>query len=529
MADYSRIESLTAETHKAVAAGILSYAERVGWKLCQVFSAEFPGATHITDYTPEMARVQFDALSAILEIHIMRGDGFDIGLRASQFLRDYRRQKYLMKDWTDEDWAPIDSIVKRCVKATNDFFEQDVHRRESPKVKRDAQCKCLLCGKQPAIKTGSHMIPHFLVARTFSYDGSTDREKVVVEAASLSKGKTERYFGHEVYDDTVSELLGRSFTDEEIEAEIEKPNALTRDYFFCKDCEDRFGTIESYYSEILDGRLKGYHSHIPYLFWLSVAWRMSIGGMGFKMTPEHEEKLRKVLNNCLSLKREEIETKKSKMGYCAYSLYRADDTRDERLGVFAPHTPTKPYMALIGTLFINFYTSSNAAVSFCRNHGMPSEELNFGTAPEKIGSLNFIEFWQVKRQILDMVWEDERNIWNLGQERNQTLCRVEPDPDFVKEQNPSCFRPEDEGMPIWMNTDNTAVTMAPHAVHVIDNWVKKHPGASVEDISAGTGYSLEELATILGYWEDRLKSIERKKKENTRKAQAFGKFMSLFD
>ena len=77
------------------------------------------------------------------------------------------------------------------------------------------------------------------------------------------------------------------------------------DYVFCEDCEKRFSTIESYYAEILDGK-KSYPPEIPYLFWMSVMWRMSVGDMGCKMDRDHEEKLRKVLDKCLAIKREDI-------------------------------------------------------------------------------------------------------------------------------------------------------------------------------------------------------------------------------
>lgn len=156
----------------------------------------------------------------------------------------------------------------------------------------------------------SHMVPHFLIAETFSYDGSKDREKVVVDVDNLSEGNKEYFFGHEVYDDTVNELLGHSFSDEEIEEESKKVNALTRDYVFCKECEERFGVIETYYSQILEKKVKEYPPEIPYLFWMSVVWRMSVGQMGCKLERDHEEKLRKVLDKCLALKREDIVTKK---------------------------------------------------------------------------------------------------------------------------------------------------------------------------------------------------------------------------
>ena len=248
---------------------------------------------------------------------------------------------------------------------------------------------------------------------------------------------------------------------------------------------------------------------------------MSIGGMGFKMTPEHDEKLRKVLDQCLALSRDEIESRKSKLGHCAYSLYRAEDTRDEGLGILAPHTPTKPYMALIGNMLLNFYTSSTAAVSFSKQHEMPPEDLNFGTESEKIGSLNFIEFWQVKRQILDMVWEDERSIWNLGAKRNQTLSRFSPMPGG-----------SDVGggeMPSWMNTTNDHVIMAPLAIQKIEKWLEEHPDQqSAEEISQATGYSLEELAVILGYWEDKCEALKAKQKRTQELGPLFHRLLDIY-
>ena len=108
-------------------------------------------------------------------------------------------------------------------------------------------------------------MPHLLIGDVFSYDGSSAREKVVVESADLTVGLSDRYFGHEVYDDTVRNLLGRSFTDEEIDEEIAKKNSLTVDYAFCHDCEARFGVIESWNADILNGRLTDYPPQVPYL------------------------------------------------------------------------------------------------------------------------------------------------------------------------------------------------------------------------------------------------------------------------
>lgn len=108
----------------------------------------------------------------------------------------------------------------------------------------------------------------------FSYDGSRERDKVVVAVNSLGEGKLDRYFGHQVYDDTIKELLGHGLSDEELDEESKKTNALTIDHIFCSECEKRFSVLEDWYAEILKGN-KDYPPQIPYLFWMSVVWRMA--------------------------------------------------------------------------------------------------------------------------------------------------------------------------------------------------------------------------------------------------------------
>ena len=167
-----------------------------------------------------------------------------------------------------------------------------------------------------------------------------------------------------------------------------------------------------------------------------MVWRMSVGQMGCKLAPNHEEKLRRALDKCLALKREDIVTKKSKLGYCAYSLYKATDTRDETLGILGPHVPTEPYQALMGPYLINFYMSQTAARTFCKRHRLPVGDLNEGKEKEKMGELSFIEYWMAKRQILDMIWNHDRSVWNLGRQEHQVLSKYEvnkeEDVDFLE-------------------------------------------------------------------------------------------------
>ena len=503
--DFSRILTQLDLTKQAIADNNHDNAEDFGKCLCDVYEEDFNLESE-KDFTPEVARIQFDVLKTILDIHIMRGDPLDISIRAGQLWKRYKETREHFPQWADKDWEPIDDIIYRSYLATNVFYYRETIGSIPPKQLRTPECRCLLCGKNKANKTGSHMVPHLLIGDVFSYDGSTDREKVVAEESSLAGGEKSRYFGHEVYDDTVQNLMGRSFTDEEIEKEIAKKNILTRDYYFCEECEKRFGVIESYYAEILSGLIKDYPPQIPYLFWLSVAWRMSIGGMGFKMDEAHDEKLRSILDKCLALKRDDILVQQSKLGYCAYLIGKAEDTRDETLGILAFHTPTKPYMALIGKRLFRLFTSKSTAISFCKRKGWAVEELNFGDAPEKVGALSFLDFWFAKRAILDANWEDERNIWNWGAERNKTVARYE-----------AGNGEEDQGFPNWLNTTNDRIMMEPRAIRKIREWIEAHSGDyTIEELCSGTGYTPEEIYNFLHYWEGKNKEIEEKQKRTQR-------------
>ena len=527
-----RLRDSIKRARQAIASGNLDLANAVGKEMCDIFEADY-NISDEAEYTPEMAALQYECLTTLLDLHILRGEPIDISIRYAQILKKYRMDREHFKSWPEADWNDSRMHIEHAVMAVERFFNDSYHKRYESEVATNHPFggKCALCREREADKTGSHMVPHMLIARTFSYDGSPHRDKVVVEVDHLSTGEKERYFGHHVYDDTVNELIGRSFSDEEMEAEANKRNALTRDHMFCSDCEKRFGTIESFYADILDGKAHNYPTQIPYLFWMSVAWRMSVGGMGMKMKPEHEEKLRRILNRCLSVERDGIITDRSKLGYCAYTLHRAVDTRDERLGILAIHSPTKPYFALIGNLLFNFFITASSAHSHYRRYSMPASYINDGERHENIGSLDFIEFWMVKRQILDDSWKEERSVWNMGSTRNVTLSKIEPDMTasvqsvFGDDMKDISY----EGIPTWFNSENPMVVTYPRAILKILKWSKENPDkTSIEELSDGTGYTKEELLVMLDYFHDKSEKQLKQMEAMEKRASAMDGLLDLF-
>jgi len=241
--------------------------------------------------------------------------------------------------------------------------------------------------------------------------------------------------------------------------------------------------------------------------------------MGMVLDVQHQEKLRRVLDKCLALRREDIDLRNSKLGHCAYSLYKADDTRDESLGIFGTHELTKPYQAIMGRYFINFYNSVSAAKSFMKAHGLPIEDLNDGTVKEKIGMLNFIEFWSAKRQILDMAWKNGRSIWNIGRNPQKTLFKMDSYTGAYTETN---------DIPLWMNSENPMVVCIPRTLWKIDNWAKEHKdNLSIEQMSKDLGYSPGEMKVMIDYWDKTMASRSNKIDEGEEIMKEFDELLEM--
>lgn len=132
---------------------------------------------------------------------------------------------------------------------------------------------CLICKREKATKTNSHLIPSFMIAKVCSYDGSGKRDKEVMFTMTSYEDKV--YVGA-VPDTKLNELFNQEkLTDERIEKEL-KDNTASKDYIFCPKCETNLSKyLEAPYAEYYT---KGntIQPDIAYFFWLSIVWRMSI-------------------------------------------------------------------------------------------------------------------------------------------------------------------------------------------------------------------------------------------------------------
>lgn len=158
---------------------------------------------------------------------------------------------------------------------------------------------CHLCRVNPADKTGSHIVPHFLLKRIENVDGKTGRDYEL--GFVIQEFDTTSHFGRSVPVSKLDEIFGE-LTDQEL---LKNTHPLVVDHFFCQKCENRFAKIESEYAKTLnihDTKVysTGISSELGLLFWMSVIWRISINGQnGVQLSKSQNEKLRRVLDRCL--------------------------------------------------------------------------------------------------------------------------------------------------------------------------------------------------------------------------------------
>lgn len=152
---------------------------------------------------------------------------------------------------------------------------------------------CILCKNNVANKTGSHIIPSFLMKR-INGNGMRDHEI----GFEIRKSIVNTYFGRDIDEDK-----RRDITDNEDKIDS-RDNYDVEDYIFCKECEDYFGSLESKYAKSLGlpisaGNTITNRKASPtdaLLFWCSIVWRVSATKhLGISLSSELEEKLRLAL------------------------------------------------------------------------------------------------------------------------------------------------------------------------------------------------------------------------------------------
>lgn len=278
--------------------------------------------------------------------------------------------------------------------------------------------RCALCRIAKANETGSHMVPNLLTAVAFSFDGKYKRDREIVEKYHKNAPDSNSvHYGRNVAADKVTADLGHEMTDEELDNNI---NTLCYDYIFCKDCEKRFGVLETAFGDYYKTG-KSLHPRLAYLFWLSVFWRMSIGYMGLFMDARDELDIRGILDKNLKI-REEITGSTEKMGDYGYAVFRLDEPLSKGdSGVFGTNRPRSPYVILVAdqvvVLFTNYSKLHKKTIVF--GYEIDKDNINTYRKDDYIElEMSIEELYDFKKQIVESTYDV------FGREQEEMARRI---------------------------------------------------------------------------------------------------------
>lgn len=220
----------------------------------------------------------------------------------------------------------------------------------------------MLCKKYPADKSGSHIIPHFLVKAIFDAEDRKSRDKDV--AYKIGNRDYEVAIGRSVLPEKIEKVLGE-FEPEDIKKL--KPEYI-QDHIFCTDCEAFFADLESFYSKLQtrpasDGeQFKSTDNHFKAsMFWLSIFWRVSATNlMHMSMGTKWEDKARRDLINYQEFLMDGTD-KALSFSWC-YKVMAIPSTKkdEDSIGTIFFHPIHKmPYMAIISEYVVALYSKPN--------------------------------------------------------------------------------------------------------------------------------------------------------------------------
>ncbi|PIF47595.1 hypothetical protein CLU96_4662 [Chryseobacterium sp. 52] len=157
--------------------------------------------------------------------------------------------------------------------------------------------KCKICQENEGNKSGSHIVPFFLLKRIDNLEGKKDRGCEL--GFRLSENGSENYYGQSVLPDKLEELY-EDFDPSQVGG---SGIPLIEDYIFWDVCEKRLQVLETEYAKSLSKpakKLENYESvsinSLGFLFWLSVIWRLSISkNSGFNLMKPDEKTIHRIL------------------------------------------------------------------------------------------------------------------------------------------------------------------------------------------------------------------------------------------
>ena len=205
---------------------------------------------------PEGVLLSFRGAIGGIENHLRTGEILSASVLFME-LTDQFDDMCANSPFTLEEIWPIEKLMREIAKHVRSAIKKSLPEELKDQAKENAQRReeqpkleqpigpCALCREKEALCKGSHLAPHLLIQSFLSYNGSTSRDMEVVNETTMAGLQKERKWGRAVPEDAIDETFGEVPIEEKVTI---KPSAVTRDYVFCKDCEKRFGYIETSYA-----------------------------------------------------------------------------------------------------------------------------------------------------------------------------------------------------------------------------------------------------------------------------------------
>lgn len=477
---------------------------------------------------PEGALLTFRGAIGGIENHLRTDDLLSATVLFME-LKDQFDDMCANSPFTFEEIWPIEKLMMETAKHVRSAIKKSLPEEKKGKAKEYAlkQDKepmqekpvgpCALCREKEALCKGSHLAPHFLIQSFLSYNGSTDRDTEVVNETTMAGLQKERKWGRAVPEEFIDDTFGEVSNEEKTTI---KSSAVTRDYVFCKDCEKRFGYIETAYATSFRKHTPCNNSLLAYVFWLGVFWRLSVGKMALQLNAKDEKFIGELLHRLMPHDAKDVKNMEANgsMGRYGYCVYHCANTKGELSGVIGMHTDQSPYWLLLGEYVVVLYSNKDKAL----RDGFVNDFKN----GEQWQEISFIEYWKMKQRILDINAAYENR--HMGEEREKIIDVIKGDhvddlPSFLFDSDAEEVSYSDlKGQTLYQ-------LKVPGSIMKIMLLTEQHPEADTPEkrhalIETELGYTSEEMQEMYNYWDEhtkirRMQAVSRQvKKSNKEKA-----------
>ena len=477
---------------------------------------------------PEGALLTFRGAIGGIENHLRTDDLLSATVLFME-LKDQFDDMCANSPFTFEEIWPIEKLMMETAKHVRSAIKKSLPEEKKGKAKEYAlkQDKepmqekpigpCALCREKEALCKGSHLAPHLLIQSFLSYNGSTDRDTEVVNETTMAGLQKERKWGRAVPEEFIDDTFGEVSNEEKTTI---KSSAVTRDYVFCKDCEKRFGYIETAYATSFRKHTPCNNSLLAYVFWLGVFWRLSVGKMALQLNAKDEKFIGELLHRLMPHDAKDVKNMEANgsMGRYGYCVYHCANTKGELSGVIGMHTDQSPYWLLLGEYVVVLYSNKDKAL----RDGFVNDFKN----GEQWQEISFIEYWKMKQRILDINAAYENR--HMGEEREKIVDVIKG--DHVDDLPSFLFDSDAEEVSYSDLKGQTLFQLkVPGSIMKIMLLTEQHPEADTPEkrhalIETELGYTSEEMQEMYNYWDEhtkirRIQAVSRQvKKSNKEKA-----------